>query len=52
MDFFGGIKELEALKNMYLDKGLTGAIIYGRRRFGKSTLIKESIKYFEGLFLL
>ena len=49
--FFGGIKELEALKNMYLDKGLTGAIIYGRRRFGKSTLIKESIKYFEGLFI-
>lgn len=51
MDFFGRIKELEALKNMYLDKGLTGAIIYGRRRFGKSTLIKESSKYFDGLFI-
>lgn len=51
MDFFGRIKELEALKNMYLEKGLTGAIIYGRRRFGKSTLIKESSKYFDGLFI-
>ena len=51
MDFFGRIKELEALKNMYLEKGLTGAIIYGRRRFGKSTLIKESSKYFNGLFI-
>ena len=51
MDFFGRIKELETLKNMYLEKGLTGAIIYGRRRFGKSTLIKESSKYFDGLFI-
>ena len=51
MVFFGRIKELDALKNMYLDKGLTGAIIYGRRRFGKSTLIKESSKYFDGLFI-
>ena len=51
MDFFGRIKELEVLKNMYLEKGLNGAIIYGRRRFGKSTLIKESSKYFDGLFI-
>ena len=40
MDFFGRIKELEVLKNMYLENRLTGAIIYSRKRFGKSTLIK------------
>ena len=51
MDFFGRIKELEVLKSMYLEKGLTGAIIYGRKRLGKSTLIKESSKYFDGLFI-
>ena len=51
MDFFGRIKELEVLKSMYLENRLTGAIIYGRRRFGKSTLIKESSKYFDGLFI-
>lgn len=28
MDFFGRIKELEVLKSMYLEKRLTGAIIY------------------------
>ena len=26
MDFFGRIKELKALKNMYLDKGLTAQL--------------------------
>ena len=51
MDFFGRIKELEVLKNMYLENRLTGAIIYSRKRLGKSTLIKESSKYFDGLFI-
>ena len=51
MDFFGRISELEVLKNMYLENRLTGAIIYSRKRLGKSTLIKESSKYFDGLFI-
>ena len=36
---------------MYQENKLEGSIIYGRRRFGKSTLIKESSKYFNGIFI-
>ena len=49
--FIGREKELNILKKMYQEKELTGAIIYGRRRFGKSTLIKESSKDFDGIFI-
>ena len=49
--FYGRINEINILKKMYQENKLEGSIIYGRRRFGKSTLIKESSKYFNGVFI-
>lgn len=42
--FIGRKKELEALEKLYSKDGLDMAVIYGRRRIGKSTLIAEFIK--------
>ena len=49
--FYGRINEINILKRMYQEDKLVGSIIYGRKRFGKSTLIKESSKYFNGVFI-
>jgi AAA+ ATPase superfamily predicted ATPase len=49
--FFGRENELDALKALYEEKGIDGAIVYGRRRFGKTTLIKKSADFFSGTFL-
>ena len=49
--FYGRVNEINILKNMYQENNLVGSIIYGRRRFGKSTLIKESSQYFNGVFI-
>ena len=43
MDFFGRTSELETL-NAELERGSGFVVIYGRRRVGKTTLVKECIK--------
>jgi len=43
-------RELKALKDVYEKKGFGMTIIYGRRRVGKSTLIKEFIKGKSAIF--
>ena len=42
--FVGREKELKTLNELYNMPGLQMAVIYGRRRIGKSTLITEFIK--------
>ncbi|MCR4651029.1 MAG: ATP-binding protein [Lachnospiraceae bacterium] len=42
--FIGREKELKALKSVYEKEGFGMTVIYGRRRVGKSTLIKEFVK--------
>ena len=42
--FVGRERELKALKDVYDKKGFGMTIIYGRRRVGKSTLIREFVK--------
>lgn len=42
--FVGRERELKALEDVYEKSGFGMTIIYGRRRVGKSTLIKEFIK--------
>ena len=39
--FIGRTKELIALEDVYNKKGFGMTVIYGRRRIGKSTLIRE-----------
>jgi len=48
--FVGRERELKALKDIYDKNGFGMTIIYGRRRVGKSTLIKEFIKGKEVIF--
>ncbi len=42
--FYGRIEELEILKNAYNNDSFESFAIYGRRRIGKSELIKESYR--------
>ena len=42
--FIGRKKELTALQELYNKQGFGMAVIYGRRRIGKSTLITEFVK--------
>jgi len=42
--FIGRTKELIALEDVYNKKGFGMTVIYGRRRIGKSTLIREFVK--------
>lgn len=42
--FIGRINELKKLDDLYQTSGFNMAVIYGRRRIGKSTLIAEFIK--------
>lgn len=46
MNFFGRKDELSTLKKMYKMPGIKGAIVYGRRRLGKTSLLLESAKDF------
>lgn len=53
-DFIGRTKEIELLKNTIDSERSTIAVVYGRRRIGKSSLIRETLgktKYlsFEGI---
>lgn len=44
MNFIGRTEELNRLKKLYRKDGFGTALIYGRRRVGKSELIKQSIR--------
>lgn len=44
MQFIGRERELAMLKELYLSKGQDGILLYGRRRIGKSELIKKSLE--------
>lgn len=44
MNFIGRKKEIETLNKLYDSNEYEGILIYGRRRIGKSELIKESFK--------
>lgn len=45
-------KELELLENIWKNKKNSFLVLYGRRRIGKTTLLKEFIKNKEGLFYI
>ena len=44
MKFIGRIEEISILQKAYASKDYEGIVVYGRRRIGKSELIKESYK--------
>lgn len=48
MDFIGREEELSILRTMYKMPSLKGAIVYGRRRMGKTSLLLKSSKDFDG----
>lgn len=48
MNFIGRETELNTLNDLYSQKGCKGAILYGRRRFGKTSLLIESSHNFNG----
>ena len=48
--FFGRKKELEVLENLYKTNKFQMPVIYGRRRIGKTALIKEFVKNKEVIF--
>lgn len=49
--FIGRNKELEQLSHEYSSDSKSVILIYGKRRIGKSTLIRESTKDFDGAVL-
>ncbi|MFQ7235686.1 MAG: AAA family ATPase, partial [Enterococcus hulanensis] len=51
MMFLGREKELETLERMYHKKGFQMAIVYGRRRIGKTALLNEFIREKNALYL-
>ena len=50
--FINRERELEALNEQYTANGASFMVIYGRRRIGKTTLIKEFIKDKKALYFL
>ncbi len=50
--FLGREKEMKLLENLYTSKVFEFGILHGRRRVGKTTLLKESIKDKNALYLL
>ena len=49
MKFIGRVNEINTLKELYNSDSFESILIYGRKRLGKSELIKESFKNFEGV---
>ena len=49
--FIGRTKELNELKTELLSTKKSAVLVYGKRRVGKSTLIKEASKVFEGVIV-
>ena len=50
--FFDRERELEWLESIYSETGFKLAVIYGRRRVGKTELIKQFIKDKKGVYIL
>ena len=48
MKFIGREKEVQKIKGLYQSHGMEVLLLYGRRRIGKSELMKHSMQYFEG----
>lgn len=48
MEFYGRVAELKKLKKVTASKGQSAILIYGRRRVGKSELIKQLMETDEG----
>lgn len=48
MEFIGREEEIKTLTALYKTDRYEGILVYGRRRIGKSELIKESLKGFNG----
>ena len=48
--FIGRTRELQTLEETYRKKGFSMTVIYGRRRIGKSTLIREFLKGKKAVF--
>ena len=44
MAFVGRVQEKAKLHNFFADKLSMAALVYGRRRVGKSELIKQALK--------
>ena len=51
MKFLGRVSELRTLEQEFA-RGSGFVVVYGRRRVGKTTLIKEFLKGKEGLYFL
>jgi len=51
MKFFAREQELSTLKRMFAFETLEGAIINGRKRFGKTTLIHKASESFKGAYI-
>lgn len=49
--FLGREKELESLERMYSKKGFQMAVVYGRKRIGKTSLLNEFVKDKKSLYL-
>ena len=49
--FIGREKELEQLRKELNKKSKSAILIYGKRRIGKSTLIAEALKGFDGIVI-
>ena len=49
--FIGRVKELDELKAELLSNKKSAVLVYGKRRIGKSTLIKEASKCFDGVIV-
>lgn len=50
--FFDREKELEWLERIYADEGFKLVVLYGRRRVGKTELLKEFLRGKDGIYLL
>lgn len=48
MKFIGRDEEIKKIKEMYISAAFEALLLYGRRRIGKSELIKHSLQYFKG----
>lgn len=49
--FIGREKELEFLTNQLKSTAKTAVLVYGKRRIGKSTLIEEAAKQYDGIVI-
>lgn len=49
--FAGREKELKILNCVFLSKRQESVLIYGRRRIGKTELIKKAIEDFDGEYI-